>query len=396
MTKKLIILLFFLALSVGIPMGELRAIETGSILGARVSKSGTVHLADVETGHDTLRSIYLPAGKLLLVYQQGHRFNARNWNLALTEDGIYIYVRTDGVHYYNPSENAIMQSGIVAVVQRPHLVKTEDGREFTLTPSEIYRVIERLDFDTVIEVDNAKLPELADATIDAVVPDDVLGVFDAQYDFLLDSQDLGPISIKSIQSDLVALGESLVESGFSEQTRNEIISLLNRRLITSKNCEQIIEGKWDFGTEVSVEINELLSPVEAKFGGGGSLGSSFEFPRGIAFEIDRFSRRQGGARETVIEVKNETFQEDCDEESFRRRLAVSTSRRETGNITESVISSLDLITSSQGFPILRCRDDYLLLYDEVTRRQTLSPDSAAFVLAHYTRFTGGARPADCR
>ena len=98
----------------------------------------------------------------------------------------------------------------------------------------------------------------------------------------------------------------------------------------------------------------------------------------------------------MVEVKNETIRTRCGAADLRRRLIVSTSRRESADIIAALLQNLDLDLSAQKFPILRCRDDYWKLYDEVTRRQTLRPDTAAFFLARYTRFTGGSRPADCR
>lgn len=394
MPGRLFLLIFLVAAGPIGEAGKALAVEPGPELGLRLSKSGTVHLADLDKLSDSRRSIYLPAGKLLHVYKRGYKANLRRWNLALTEDGLYIYLRTDGVHYYNPSEHEMMQSGIFAVVTRPYPATTESGAELTLTPSEVYRVVERKDFGWVVGVDSAKLPSLGNQKTTLEVKDGFLAVFEPE-ELSISGTSLRPFRYKSIGTDLKYLADTVEEKGVSKETGEAVLSLLNRRFISSKSCEEEIKGTWKFEGSAAVNVKEWLSPVEAKLSLGGDLESSFTYAVGSSFEVDRYARPDEANEEVVVEVKDEVVRDSCNDFDSKRRLILSSSRKESVDVTELSVQELKLQVTQQGFPTIRCRDDYFLLYDELRRTQQVQPDTAALFLSYYTRFTGGAQPATC-
>jgi hypothetical protein len=118
--------------------------DTETFVGVRVSKSGIVHLADMDTRRNTRRLTYLPAGKRLFVYARKYRHKGREWLLALTDYGVYVYVLKDGTHYYNPEERDDMTSSSFAVIEQPRSARPEgQDEDFSFGPSEVYQVLER-------------------------------------------------------------------------------------------------------------------------------------------------------------------------------------------------------------------------------------------------------------
>jgi hypothetical protein len=359
----------------------------------RLAKSATVYLADIETHAITGRKIYLPAGVKMLLFDKQARRDANKWMLALTEDGIYAYVR-DRVHFFNPTQMAVMQNPPFAIVIEPFPLTVEGIPMASLSQSEVYPVAQRFDFTAAILVGSAKFPDLRDKELRIQVPEESLRIFEAEEIADL-AAPISPFRRKTFTEDFRRLREELAEGGFDDDAKEKVMAFLDRKLITEKSCEQVIEGKIEIGAELSVKLDAIFSPLDAKFGGSGSLKSSFTFEKNSSFVIERFARDLEGGGELVIEVKNEELRENCADAMKSRRFVISSSRRESAEVSSKTIADLNMKLLPDGYIEVRCRAEFLKLFNDLISRNGLERDTAFLFMTYFTRFTGGSDPSAC-
>lgn len=125
-----------------------------------VSKSTVAFLADpLKRNIQSKAHVFIPAGTGLLLFDR--RARSGTYRLALTEFGVWSYVREDG--YFVPSSlEDFKKRGDFVFIARHHPIKLGDDLTGVLTPSETYEVVERTGQNVKIKVDNRKFRDFKD------------------------------------------------------------------------------------------------------------------------------------------------------------------------------------------------------------------------------------------
>lgn len=367
-----------------------------SVVGVRVSKSGSVRLAEASREGITMleRPVYLPAGTRLIVFKETTRdSHSRAWSLAFTEDGLLVYVRTDGTHYFEEDVIAryIEEHGQIAIAETNLIANTELYGPVEISTSEIFSF-------NFLQDDYINISITKDSSIRQVYTEDDLARVYA-FDFSIITRDrlsIDDIVDPFVEYDFRERLEEIKELVAnlrrpSEEEKTQFVSYVENRFVTQKECVQKIEYSWAFSGNAALEFSNILSPLTAGLGLSGNYSTTSTFDVGTAFEIQRF--KSGG---TVVEIRDEQiFRDgDCAQPSGDRRISAYQANKAKGELNRLYLTNYLRFTES-GLPIYTCRDEYLALMHSLTRDQELDRSTAALLIAKYARYEGAGDAAVC-
>ena len=134
------------------------------VLGVRVARSASLRLANLQRAPGmSQRSVFVPAGSLLLVTKTRARDAKRRWrNLALTDTGILVYVKTkprgrDKPQYWTPDNLWKNSKDKIAVAQTNVPVTITGDLEVTITPSERFDFVYGPDDTLDVEITSDRI-----------------------------------------------------------------------------------------------------------------------------------------------------------------------------------------------------------------------------------------------
>lgn len=370
--------------------GSAHAVEPGDPVAVRISKSGVVRLADANrefSQHVT----YLPAGKRLVLFLPTATVGKRKWQLAMTDDGLFVYLLTDGLHYYNLGSSATEYGSRLAVIQRQVDVEVEGSpTKRRLSPSELYAVIGKSEDKWKIRHAGKSLPN---ESFDAWVPDAAISVFDTS-DLNVSEADTSKFAFKEenfFSSISIALGK-LKAAGISDRTLGEVENFLTSKVVQIKRChENIVIQPIQFSTTVAVgtkaKILEFLFPLSAEVGASASFKVDTIYPPKFEFEVSSASRE---TRDGIVlySIQSQATRTDCSAAVVDRRVIVQRDGRLVAELNDQMANNLKLKLNSIGYMDIPCRDRYFELYDTLVREHGASADVLAYLIAHFTSFTG--------
>ncbi|MBP7001450.1 hypothetical protein [Amaricoccus sp.] len=379
------------------------------IVGPRIAKSGLGRVAEVTPSSVTMteRSAYIPAGTRMLLFKSGARDSrGRNWGLVLTEDGLLLFVRTDGTHYYDESvinayfsdEGEIRRSA--ARGETPSIAIAQTGLDLnvpvygptSISPSEVFYFEPMQGDDIRLIVGRDKVGAaryVKDETV--AVPAESFAVVDMGQMTSASFRDaFEEYSIASRLDDVVSAIKS-DESITDEAVRDKVFEAIKFRLITTKDCNEEIKFSAGMDGTVQAKFDVFFSPIKADLALSGSYNSTTTLPRGVSFKINRY--KYG---DSITEIKDQSAykDDDCDQAPSYRSVSAYESNGKSGEINPDFLKSI-VQFNAVGRPVYTCRDEYLGILDSLIKDQSLSRATAAFLIANYARYEGGSDAAAC-
>jgi len=354
-----------------------------------VSKSSGARLASMgdPQPRKERRSVYLPAGTKLFLLETGS--NNRD-KLAISEHGLLMFVR-NGVHYFSPKFVAEVYDThggeYLAVVREKEVVMSPRYGELTLTPSEIYSAVEEgLGYDIRMTVDHNKIEQNYSGPDTVVLSEGNLALIALPLDPA--EAPPTPTTLFRIEEELSKLLANIGDVDLEKLALFKTYA--TDKLGVSKKCLE--ELNYGLGLEASaaVEFNAWLSPVEAGLGLTADYTRSTNYVSGRAFRLDRYL-----INDHIYEVLEEEV--ECDKVAKdQREITIEPKDRpdRTAKLETVDAEHLGLRTDSGGFLVYTCRNEYLLLEDELFSRG-LDEAALRLFLARYTVFRGVRDVATC-
>lgn len=361
------------------------------VLGVRISKSSSVRLAKIRDPRAWIleQSVYLLAGTRLLVTKRFERDRKqRQWALAITEDGLLVYVRTDGSHYIKP--DPYIEEGLqyIAVSQKKFRLTSNQYGEIWITPSEIYKFKFDLGDTISIVLDRSKMGE-------EFRGEGIISV-DIKYFSIIDLSKLKVDRLYdyfqpfNLQDALYDAFERASDFDISEDDKRAFRDLIKRRYITSKSCEEEISLEVNLSAEAAIKIDSFFSAFEAGVGVKAGVTTKTTYEKGTELEIQRY--RKG---EDYYELRHEEIRVKCTDLALVQRVRATESSGGKGEINTVWARELGLQVTSAGLPIYTCRDQYLDLLEVLTIDWTLSREAAVLLIAQFGRYKGSADASEC-
>ena len=366
--------------------------ESYPVLGVRISKSSSARLANIRDPDAKMmeRSIYLLAGTRLLVareFKTGEK--KRQWALAITEDGLLVYVRTDGTHYFERDFVERIDAEYFAVAQTQFPVDSQIYGSVWITPSEVFEFLFGEGETIEIVIDKRKM---GDAFIgaDSVTVD--IGHFSIiRRDDLIPDQLSEHFRIYDLQSELRDVLDGVSDLNLSDKDREAIGELVSRKFVTSKSCEETIDFRVGLSAEATLALGSLLSPLDAKLGLTGAYSSNTVFPAGVEFEIQRYQKGTN-----IVEIRHETIREKCTDLGVLQRVIAAELAGLRGEINTLSAEKRNFAVTESGYPIYTCRAQYLDLLAMLTKDDgELSREAATLMIAQFARYKGAGDASAC-
>lgn len=341
------------------------------VLGVRISKSSIVRVANINGSRVTMseRPIYLPAGTPIVLtngFQRGR--NQRQWALSITEDGLLVYVRTDGTHYINPDNLEKTQNIEFAISQNDIVVPTELYGNILITPSEIFTFSWKSGENIEIVIDEDKMRS-------AYTEDDHVSVSAADFrilsrDYIEDHNNFTNFfQDYDVVSELLSVLNSFTDLRITDDERENIQQFLERKYIREKDCQEMIQINLGVDAEIAAELRNRFLPVEGGLGLTGEFKQTITFPIGLAFDVERFRRyhRDDGGYD-VYEILTEQIREECRDLVYTQRVFASGPSGLTGRDQYSFRATARAFRHSTWLTILllseRISDDFGLSHPD--------------------------------
>lgn len=376
----------------------IKIIETQhSVLGVRVVRSASLRLANLQGEQGmSQRSVYVPAGSLLLVTKTRARDVKRRWrNLAVTDMGVLVYVKTkslgrDKPQYWTPDNLWKKRKDKIAVAQTNIPVTITEDLEITITPSE------RFDFEYGPD-DTLDVEVTSDRIGQGYGKDKVVSLPDSHFSVVL-AEDLDaaqfplPFQPYNVTAELVEFFGDLKNLKVDEELRARFGELVNTRFVAEKECWEVVTIPVDLSGEAGIAAKALIADIYAKLKLSVAYKGETAYPRGLSFDIQRFRRGS-----EIVEIKRETLQKvDCGLDSVQRIIA-GVSSGATGEInTKTASEYYKLRVTDAGLPIYTCRREYLQLFNDLTVHDNLPPGVAALMLSQFAVFEDAREPGICK
>lgn len=383
--------------------------DTYPVFGKRISKSGTARLVRFVGSTIEMterRFTYLPAGKILLVSSHCNKDRGKQWCFAVTENGIPIYVRSDGTHFFK----ADGLSGTIAVALKNGLAQSKTGLPLPYSPTEYFPVEDFSATTMTLRVDSSSQKPGFEGDGDTVE------VVDNGKEFVVVdiAEVLAPEAFQVIRP---ITGGNLVSQLFNAvgdldvtDEERHILSeaLLNGLLVDAKDCGQEIKIQTELDGEIQANFSKFLRSVSLKLGVSGSYSSVLQYPTELEFEAKRFIQTDVSVAEapktrffeTWINKKNKD--NSCTEIVIAEIVAKDDSdyadgAGQSGSITNNDAGELGIkFSATSKFPQYSCSDEYFVLLDHFTTGDgTLSQKAAELVIVQMARFTDASRPNRC-
>ena len=367
------------------------------VLGVRVARSASLRLANLQRAPGmSQRSVFVPAGSLLLVTKTRARDAKRRWrNLALTDTGILVYVKTkprgrDKPQYWTPDNLWKNRKDKIAVAQTNVPVTITGDLEVTITPSERFDFVYGPDDTLDVEITSDRIGQGYGKDKVVSLPDSHFSVVVAED---LDAEQFPlPFQPYNVTAELVELFVGLKNLKVDEELRARFRELVNTRFVSKKECWEVVTIPVDISGEAGIAVKALIADIYAKLKLSVAYKGETAYPRGLSFDIQRFRRGSD-----IVEIKRETLQkEDCGLESVQRIIA-GVSSGATGEInTKTASEYYKLRVTDAGLPIYTCRDEYLQLFNDLTVHDNLPPGVAALILSQFAVFEDAREPGICK
>jgi hypothetical protein len=368
------------------------------VFGKRISKSGTARLANLtHQGWRMGRSIYLPAGKIILVSKTCERKRDRQWCLSITEDGLPLYARTDGMHFFNVQG----RTGLIAVALTNVDATTADGRSLSITPSEVYTVEKQDDATLQLVVDPSSQKGFESRSI--------LTVKDNPLDFAVintdDVRNPAPFEpILRVQSDEVVdiLMQAITNKGLTSAQWQQLVEEGKQKFVLdTKSCTRAVKLNINLEGDIHIDAGRVfLGLIKSKLGLTGAFVSESEYPKGLEFESYRFTQQDpdhNAIRFYELWLEKQYVDNDCIDVRLTRVRAQDDAGY--GGNSGSIDSNDEIgieFPPTQALPVYHCRDEYLTLIEHLTQTDgDLPEETAALLVAYLARFDSGGDPAIC-
>lgn len=359
-------------------------------LGVKISKGAIVHIADLRNGSAALmgRTHYLPAGTLLHLTGRSERRNGRDWNLAVTEHGLLVYVlQRLGSHFYNAQPLMVRGDGKIAIAHSKIAVPSEVYGEITIGPSEHYRFTFGDPGMIEVVIDKEKMGR-------DYKTDDFIEVPEENFSIVTTEKISRMISPRhfieyDIGSEVGDILRGMADFELDSEDRQRIRTFLQKRFIAEKDCLEVAEFKHGFEGDAAVKLDSLLSPINASLGISGSITFASTLKEGTEFEIQRFALNS-----KVVEIKNETIRNACSDLQFSTRVSISDPTGRIAQIdSQMAADKLKLKVAENGMPIYRCRAEYLELLRVLIETFELTDNAAELAMVQGTRYGGDRKNA---
>lgn len=393
---------FMSALVLSVPSpAQAQAVEIGDAAAVRISKSSIVRLADDE--HQiSEKSVYLPAGKRLVLFKNARLINKKHWQLAMTSDGLFVYVRTDGVHYFDMTGKAAEFGGRFAVVTKPFRIERGEGTDpILLSPSEIYPVDDAGENGWRIQIGKDKVTGPSPNVTEFFIPEDVLSVFD-EGDMIVvasDSADFG-FRQQTFRDGVKSIIEEISNLDLDKESFKVVENYLLKDVIAEKGCDSEItlkplslSGSLEASTK-SMLLN-AISPLAAEVNAAAAFSFETEYPKATEFKVERYFRRAADGEGELYSLRSQSVRDDCSSHVKNRRIIIRDSEDTIGEINNELAKQKKLDVDHEGSIIIRCRDDYIRIYDALVGGSGIRADIVSLALAKYASYAGGRDGSVC-
>lgn len=375
---------------------------TYKTFGKRVSVSSVVRLATI-TGDRASRSAtraYLPAGKILLVARNPlcAKPSLDQWCFAVTQDGLPVFVRTDGTGFFN----ADAYEGFIAVSLREGMVATTDGRVLEYSSSERYQVVDYSDNTVTLAVGPENRKPGFDAATTVEIPREDSDFVFVDTDELRSDTSYAPIRPLTRGDALARLAQDIVGLDLDAQSFREARDFFERLLVEEKNCSDEITLEQTAGVELAAGVGGLLSAIDAKLQITATYSKSTSYPKGMQMRALRYVQDlpEDGARYFEIWERLSHEDESCKGVISARLTGSDDAERggESGEITTQSARDMGLgVSESRKFPSYSCDREYFTALDHLTSADGRLSQAAAELLVTYAmRYQGDGGIKSCR
>lgn len=373
------------------------------LYGKRISKSSVVRLANITEGKKAIpgSSMYLPAGHIILVTRNCKNLGL-NWCLAITEGGMPLFVRVNGVHYKKIPQSNDHPKLIVA--REDGIFGEREGKHFEYFASRFY-------FGNFNE--NGEISIVADSNKgqqgykigDLISIEDRLSNFSIidinHFNQLTNFPVIRPIAEGELINTII---DSFKDIDLTENERKKIVKLFTENnLVNSKKCDSTITVKKGIDAETGVDLDKFWSAIKLKLGVTASYSESIDYKPGVEFQARRYIKenKAGELRFYEAWLKERREDKDCNKDiSSVEIVAVEDSELggQEGSITTKSAKSLKLdVSETNKIPRYSCAREYHKLIEHLHQSDgQLSRETAEIVIAFMLRYSGGENARKCK